>query len=49
MADLAESGQVPHGIHKVMRSAALRLVDDKRAVEGCRLWLPGHGEVISCQ
>jgi hypothetical protein len=49
MANLAESSQVPDGIHNVMRSVALRLVDDKRAVEGCRLWLPGQGEVISCQ
>jgi hypothetical protein len=32
-----------------MGSAALRLVDDKRAVEGCWLGLAGHFSIISDQ
>ena len=46
MADLTETRQVPDGVHHVVRRAALRLVDDKRAVEGrsC-LWFPWHLEI----
>jgi hypothetical protein len=40
---------VPHGIDNIVGSAALRLVDDKRAVEGSWLGLPGHFSVIGNQ
>jgi hypothetical protein len=42
MADLAESGEVADGVHDVVRSFALRLVDDQSAVEGGGLWFAGH-------
>jgi hypothetical protein len=50
MADLAESGEVADGVHDVVRSFALRLVDDQSAVEGGGLWFAGHlEEAISDQ
>ena len=45
MADLAESGEVADGVHNVVRSFALRLVDDEGAVEGSGLWFAGQGLV----
>ena len=50
MADLAKSGEVANGVDNVVRSFALRLVDDESAVEGSGLWFAGHGwEGISDQ
>jgi len=45
MADLAESGEVADGVNDVVRSFALRLVDDEGTVEGSGLWFAGQGLV----
>ena len=42
MADLPESRKMPHRIHDVVRSLALRLVDDQGAVKRGGLWLARH-------
>jgi hypothetical protein len=39
MPDLAESGQMTHRIHDVVRRFPFRFIDDERAVKRRRLWL----------
>jgi hypothetical protein len=46
MPDLPESRKMPHRIHDVVRSLALRLVDDQGAVKGSGLWLTRHWLVV---
>jgi hypothetical protein len=42
MPDLPESREMTHRIHDVVRSLALRLIDDQGAVKQSGLWLARH-------
>src|SRR5262249_48353113 len=42
VADLAEAGEMAHGVHDVVRSLSWRLVNDQRAVKRGGLWFAGH-------
>jgi hypothetical protein len=46
MPDLAETRQMAHGIHDVVRRFPFGLVDDERAVKRRRLWLAWHFESV---